>query len=427
MDMTTGHQMYNWITELFPLNRSLTGNGVRTTLKYIKSKLPDLRIFEVPSGTKAFDWVIPKEWEIKDAWIKDLNGNKLIDFKENNLHVVGYSIPINKIVTRSELELHLHSIPGQPNAIPYITSYYEQNFGFCLSQNQRNALGDGPYHIYIDSKLFDGNMTYAELFLPGESDQEVLFTTYICHPSMANNELSGPAVAIALAQHIQSLKSRKYSYRFIFNIETIGSIYYISKHLQKLQEKTICGWVLTCLGDDRTYSYLPTKDGNTYTDKISRRVLQDLGEEYIEYSWLDRGSDERQYNAPGIDLPIGSLMRSKYKTYPEYHTSLDNLEFISPEGLQGGLNLLLNVFRILETNSFWKIKVLGEPHLSRRQLYPALSTKTSGQTVRDQMNVISYLDGTFDLLSIANKCNLSYNEVLKIIEVLDSRELVCVR
>lgn len=416
--------MYQWASDLFPLNRSLTGDGVRETLGFIKNELPKLEIFEVPSGTEVFDWTVPKEWKICEGWVADLNGNKLIDLATNNLHIMGYSISVDKIVSRSELEPYLHSLPDQPNAIPYITSYYKENFGFCLSQNQRDSLGDGPFHIFIDSQLFDGNLTYAELLIPGETNEEILFSTYICHPSMANNELSGPVVAIALAQYIQSLESRRFSYRFLFTVETIGSILYISKNIERMRENLTCGWILTCMGDDRTYSYIPTKNGETLTDSISRRVLKDLGNEFLEYSWLDRGSDERQFNSPGVDLPIASLMRSKYGEYPEYHTSLDNLEVISPAGLSGGLEMLKSAVVILETNDCWKVNVLCEPQLGKRGLYPNFSTKNSISEIRNQMNVISYFDGNTDLLQIADKCKIPYNEVLEILENLKDSGLI---
>jgi aminopeptidase-like protein len=267
-------------------------------------------------------------------------------------------------------------------------------------------------------------MSYGELLVPGKSTDSILFSTYICHPSLANNELSGPVVALALAKYVMSLKNRRYSYRFLFTVETIGSIYYLSKHLEELKRDLICGWVLTCIGDDRNYSYVPTRNGNTFTDKISRIVLRDLAEEYIEYSWLDRGSDERQYNSPGVNLPIGSLMRTKYGEYPEYHTSLDTLDVISPEGLAGGLSMLVQAVNILETNYVYRVKVKCEPQLGKRGLYPNTSTKSSGAQIRNQMNVISFLDGELDLLEISKICGISYNEVVTIINKLYEVDLV---
>ena len=417
-------QMHEWASQLFPFNRSLTGDGVRQTLDYIKEQLPHLEISEVASGTSAFDWVVPKEWRIREGWIANSAGSKLIDFAVNNLHIMGYSIAVNRMISRSELEPYLHSLPDQPEAIPYVTSYYKENFGFCLSQVQRDSLGEGPFHIYIDSELFDGSLTYGELMVPGDLTEEILFSTYICHPSMGNNELSGPVVSMALAQHIQSLPSRRYTYRFLFTVETIGSILYISKNLDRMSKHLRGGWVLTCMGDERNYSFVPTRSGETMTDFISRRVLKDLESEFREYSWLDRGSDERQYNAPGIDLPIASLMRSKYGEYPEYHTSLDNLDLITPAGLAGGLEMLKMAVNILESNGYWRVKVLCEPQLGKRGLYPNTSTKASGALVRNQMNVISYLDGELDLLQIADKCKISYSEAQTIIERLNSAGLI---
>lgn len=424
MSELIGEQMYHWVSELFPHNRSLTGSGVRKTLQYIKGHLPNLEIFEVPSGTRAFDWTVPKEWAINDAWVADLSGNKLIDFKNNNLHVLGYSTPVDKIVTRDELEDHLYSLADQPDAIPYVTSYYKENYGFCLTQTQRESLGDGPFHIFIDSRLFNGFMTYAELLIPGETQDEIFFSTYVCHPSMANNELSGPVVATALAKHIQSLEVRRYSYRFLFTVENIGATYYISKNLAHMQNCIKAGWVLTCMGDNRTYSYIPTRVGDSLTDSISRRVLQDLGKDYKEFMWLDGGSDERRYNSPGVQLPIGSLMRSMYGKYPEYHTSLDNLEVVSADGLNGGLTMLQNAVRILETNFLWRINTLCEPQLGKRGLYPNTSTKSSGAEVRSLINVISFLDGNLNLLEIAEKCQVSYEEVFGIVEKLKNAGLL---
>ncbi len=410
--------MYSWANELFPLNRSLTGNGVRETLAFIQRQIPEIQIHEVPSGTKAFDWTVPMEWSIRDAFIEDQEGNKVVDFMENNLHVVGYSLPLDKTVSRDELDSYLTSFPDQPTAIPYITSYYKPISGFCISHEQRQKLGPGPFRLYIDSNLKNGHMTYGEVLIEGETSEEVFLSTYICHPSMGNNELSGPVVAMALIQYLKSLPRRRYSYRILFTVETIGSIYFISRHLESLKRNVVAGWVLTCIGDNRTYSYVPSRQNDSYTNIISKRVLEDLQEPFIEYSWLDRGSDERQYCSPGVDLPIGSLMRSKYGEYPEYHTSLDDMSVISPEGLSGGFKLLVSAIEILESNSYYINMLPCEPQLGIRGLYPNTSTKKSGLEVRDQMNVISYLDGNNDLIEIANICGLSYSYVRTLINKL---------
>jgi len=418
MNVDIGTEMYGWCRDLFPINRSLTGDGVRQTLSYLKNILPDLEIREIPSGTPAFDWVVPEEWNVSEAWIADENQNRLIDFKSNNLHLMGYSIPVDEIVEKSELLDHIHTLPSKPNAIPFVTSYYKRQWGFCLSQNQVEALPAGPFRVYIDSTLRPGHMTYGELFIKGASTKEIFLATYVCHPSLANNELSGPAVLTQLAKYLQAKVGLKYSYRILFTVETIGSLYFLSQNLDWLQRNLKAGWVLTCIGDDRAYSYMPTRNGNTVTDRVSRQVLKHLGPKAKEYSWLERGSDERQFNAPGINLPVGSLMRSKYAEYPEYHTSLDDLSVISPNGLAGGFNMMLQAIDILERNGHYRINVLGEPQLGKRGLYPETSTHETFNMVKNQMNVISYLDGELDLLAIAELCEISFEEAYEILQKL---------
>ncbi|MCH2547191.1 MAG: DUF4910 domain-containing protein [Alphaproteobacteria bacterium] len=404
-----GGKMYDWATELFPICRSLTGDGVRQTLGFFKQLLPDLTLHEIPSGTQVFDWIIPDEWNITDAYVADATGKRIIDFNHNNLHVVGYSEPINRTMSFAELDKHLHSLPEQPDAIPYITSYYQRRWGFCLSEHQRNALRaqpDASYHVCIDSTLQPGNLTYGEWILPGASTKEILLSTYVCHPSMANNELSGPCVAAALAQWLQTLPNRRYTYRIVFLVETIGAIAYLSRHAETLKNTTEAGFILTCMGDDNAYSYVPSRLGNSLADRIAMRVLAHHAPNHIAYSYLDRGSDERQYCSPGIDLPICSVMRSKYGTYPEYHTSLDDLSFISPQGLQGGYDILKHCIEALEENYIYRCTTFCEPQLGKRGLYPTLSTKESGKQVRDMMNFLSYADGKNDLIAIAEKINI---------------------
>jgi len=424
MNNDIGHEMYNWAKHLFPINRSLTGPGVRETLNFLKSHLPELMIHEVASGSRAFDWTVPDEWTISEGYIDDENGQRVLSLAENNLHIMGYSTPIDKVVSREELEQYLYSLPDQPNAIPYVTSYYERKFGFCITHEQRESLSQGPFHIVIDSKIESGYMNYGELVIPGTSAEEVIFSTYICHPSMANNELSGPVIALALAKYLTSMKNLRYTYKFIFTVETIGSIYYISKHLNELRANVVAGWVLTCMGDDRIYSFLPSRHGNTLSDRISRKVLRDIEPEFIEYTWLDRGSDERQYCAPGVDLPVASIMRSKYEEYPEYHTSLDDMNVISPEGLQGSYNALESAIQILESNHKWKVLTICEPQLGKRGLYPNTSTKTAIDLIRNQMNVMSFLDGQTDLIDVSEKCNLDYASTLQIVETLYCANLI---
>jgi len=395
-----GQDMYRLLVELFPICRSITGNGVRETLARIKEHIP-LEIHEVPSGTKVFDWEVPQEWNVRDAYISGEEGNKFVDFKKNNLHLVGYSIPVDQWVTLEELQEHLHSLPEQREAIPYVTSYYKRYWGFCISHDERERLKEGRYRVVIDSEIKDGNLTYGEVIFPGNTRQEVFLSTYVCHPSMANNELSGPVLLTFLAKWIASAP-RKYTYRIIFIPETIGSITYLSRNLEAMRKNIIAGFNISCVGDDRAYSYVPSRYGNTYADKIALNVLKFKHPDFIKYSFLDRGSDERQYCSPGIDLPLVTLTRSKYGAYPEYHTSLDDLSLVTPKGLRGSYELFTDCIQLIERNSKYGNKCYGEPQLGKRGLYPSLSTKTSGASVRNMMNFIAYADGANDLLDISN-------------------------
>jgi aminopeptidase-like protein len=325
----------------------------------------------------------------------------------------------------TDLQDHLYSLPGQPDAVPYITSYYKERWGFCLSQNQRDSLVDGDYEVVVDTELFDGSLSYGELVLQGSSPKEVLISTYICHPSLANNELSGPTVTTYIARWISSLPKLRYTYRFIFIPETIGSITYLSRNFKTLKKYVCAGFNVTCVGDERAYSYLPSRRGNTLSDCISKHILKHLAPEYRTYHWNDRGSDERQFCAPGIDLPIASIMRTKYGEYPEYHTSLDNLiEVVTPKGLEGGYYLLKRALEALEHNLYPRVTVLCEPQMGRRGLYPTLSTKSSGAQVRLMMNVLTWSDGTQSLLEIAESCNVPIWTLYELVDQLVEHELL---
>jgi len=417
-----GQEMYDWAVDLFPINRSLSGDGVRQTLQYIKNIIPELEVNEVPSGAKCFDWTIPQEWNCNDGYIIDPDGNKICDFKTNNLHIVGYSTPIDSEIELEELIEHLYYLEEQPTAIPYITSYYSPRWGFCLSFNEFQKLKKGTYKVKINSELKDGNLTYGEIKLKGESEKEIFLSTYVCHPSMANNELSGPVVTTALVNFIKSLKGRKYSYRIVFIPETIGSITYISRNIDDMKKNIIAGFNVTTIGDDRSYSYIPTRYGNTLSDKVSKHVLQDI--DYVEYSFLDRGSDERQYCSPGVDLPIATICRTKYGVYPEYHTSLDDLTVISPSGLYGGYEKIKKAIELLEKNNYYKVNVLCEPQLGKRGLYPTISTKASGKIVRTMMNFIAYADGNNDLIDIANIIGVQAEELFDIVDKMKVAKLI---
>lgn len=419
-----GLEMHSWAKDLFPICRSLTGNGVRETLSYLSRIVPAMTIHEVPSGTQAFDWTIPDEWNIRAAYIEDENGNRVVDFARNNLHVVGYSTPVDEWLTLAELQPHLHSLPEQPGAIPYVTSYYVRRWGFCLAHAQRESLADGRYHVVIDSTLEPGSLTYGEVLIPGREKREILLSTYICHPSMANNELSGPVVTTALARWLSELPERRFSYRIVFVPETIGSIVYISRHLEQLRRDVIAGYVVTCIGDDRAYSFLRSRAGNTLADRAAKLVMHRHAPDHVEYSYLDRGSDERQYCSPGVDLPVASIMRTRYNSYPEYHTSLDDLKVVTPTGLEGGFEALRKTIDLIEHNRTYRATTPCEPQLGRRGLYPTLSTRGAGYAVRSMTNVLAYADGTRDLIDLADFIGISADEAVETAEKLASAGLL---
>ena len=423
----TKSNMWKWSKELFPINRSITGPGTRQTLNYLKAINPDLTIKSVKSGTKAFDWNVPDEWSVKDAFITDKSGRKIIDFKINNLHLVGYSEPIDKWVDFEELDKHLYSLPSQPNAIPYVTSYYSKNWGFCLTQNQRDAILPGKYHVVIKSSLKPGLLNFGDILIPStnKSSKEILISTYICHPSMANNEISGPVVSIALANCIKGMSFRNYNYRFVFIPETIGSIVYISQNLDLLKNNTVAGFVVTCIGDERAYSYLPSRNGKTLSDIIAKHILKSIDPNYKKYSWLDRGSDERQYCAPGIDLPIATIMRSKYGEYPEYHTSLDDLgNVVTKEGLYGGLIALVKSLEAIENNVFPKVTTLCEPQLGKRNLYHDISTKTFQDRFKLINDIIGCSDGKTSLIDMAEYFCCPIWKLYSVINLLSEKGVI---
>ncbi|WP_417842043.1 DUF4910 domain-containing protein [Terasakiella sp.] len=421
-----GFYAFSLAKKLWKYNRSLTGVGVRQTLGDLKKELPNLKIKSIPSGKQVFDWTVPKEWHVREAWIKDQNGNRIIDFKDNNLHLVGYSVPFSGILSLKELETHLYSLPDQPDAIPYITSYYKRRWGFCLTHEQRSSLEKGVYEVNIDAEHFDGVLNYGELIIPGKSEKEILISTYICHPMMANNELSGPTVATALAKWVSEKKQPTlYTYRFIFVPETIGSISYIADNLDDLRKNTVAGYVLTCIGDERAYSYLESRLGNTISDKVAQHCIKHFDHNYSHYSFLARGSDERQYCSPGVDLPIASLMRTKYGVYPEYHTSLDTLgDVVTENGLQGGIELAQRCLEALEKNKVYKVTCMCEPQLGKRGLYPTLSTKESATQTRSMMHILAYSDGNHSLLDIANIIDKPIWELYPIVDSLKQNGLL---
>jgi aminopeptidase-like protein len=426
-----GQEMYNLAEKIFPYCRSITGQGVRDTLRDLKEYIEqdgnaNLEIYEIPSGTKVFDWTVPKEWVIRKAYIEDENGNHIIDMDDCNLHVMGYSTPIDEWVDLEELKKHIYTQPDQPDVIPYVTSYYKERYGFCMSENQKNALRPGKYHMYIDSELFDGVLNYAEVVIPGKTEEEIFLSTYFCHPSMANNECSGPVLSAALVRYVAAMKKRKYTYRFIYIPETIGSISYMStsNHLEHMKAHIVAGFNLSCVGDDRDYSIVESKYANTLADKVLKNVLKfHTGDKYSTYSFLERSSDERQYNAPGVDLPVVCFCRSKLAEFPEYHTSADNMQLVNPSGFQGSFDVMTKVIYALEHNAQYKVNVLCEPQLGKRGLYPTISQKGQYDSTRAMTSFIAYADGTMDLFDISEKINVPIERLFEIAAKLENAGL----
>jgi aminopeptidase-like protein len=398
--------------DLYEIPRSLTGKGVVKTLEYIQGIIP-INIKQVKSGTKVFDWTVPPEWNIRDGYVIELStGKKVIDFKSHNLHVLGYSKQIDDEVSFEDLEKNLYYLKDQPDAIPYITSYYSKRWGFCLSFNDFKKLDrNSRFKVFIDSEFKDdGNLTYGELIIKGKVDEEIFFSSYVCHPQMVNNELSGPSVLTGIAESLLN-KDNYYSYRFVLIPETIGSIVYLSEKLDVLKKNVIGGYNISCVGDERNWGLVPSRYGNNLSDRIAEHTLKEHYPDFIKYSWLDRGSDERQYCSPGVDLPISSITRTKFGEYPEYHTSLDNFDVVTEKGLNDSLLLYLKCVDIFEKNRFYpKVKVFCEPQLGKRGLYPNISTKESGNIVRNMMNFISYCDGSNSILEISEICGIDFEE-----------------
>lgn len=422
-----GQSIYNYLISLFNIPRSITGNGVRDTLHKIKiDHLPSLKLYEIPTGTTVEDWTIPKEWNVQDAFIKNSNGQKIVSYEDSNLHIVGYSSPIDKKLELGELNKFLYSLPSQPNAIPYVTSYYKETWGFCLADEVRKNLKDDQYHVYIDSKLDEGSLTYADLVIEGDEKKEIFISTYICHPAMANNELSGPGLAIYLAKWLTK-RSNRFTYRFCFTPETIGSIAYIANHGDKLIN-THAAFNLTCVGDNKAYSFLPSRKGDTITDKVSRHSLKHQKNNYKEYSFMkDRGSDERQYCSPGVDLPMVSIMKSKYGEYPEYHTSLDDMNFISPEGLEDSYRVHKECIEILENNFKYSTTIKGEPFLSKRgKNYMLIGGKHNKESLSAQLtlNILSCCDGSMDIIDIAETLDIYAFDLISTFRSLEKDNLI---
>ena len=411
-----GEDLHGFAAELFPICRSITGNGLRQTLAMIKNRIP-LETFEVASGTQVFDWVVPREWNVLDAYIKDRTGKRVVDFQQSNLHLMNYSSPVHATMPLRELKPHLYALPEKPDWIPYRTSYYQEDWGFCLSHNQMMALQDGDYEVCVDSSLRDGHLSYGECFLPGRSSDEILISCHVCHPSLANDNLSGVVVATALAQ-LLSGKDLRYSYRFLFAPGTIGAITWLAQN-QASTQRIRHGLVLTCLGDSGPFHYKKTRWGDSGIDRVAAHVLSHLAEasEILEFS--PYGYDERQYCSPGFNLPVGCLMRSVWGTFPEYHTSADNLEFIMPQALGASFRVCAAIIDILENNgSYCNLNPHCEPQLGRRGLYRS----TGGDGINAETNaclwVLNLSDGDHSLLNIAERSKLPFAQISEAAELL---------
>lgn len=405
---TVGEQMHQLITLLYPISRSITGNGVRQTFEIIKKFIP-LTVYEVPSGTRVFDWTVPKEWNVRDGYIKNAHGEKIIDFKNCNLHVLNYSIPMHKKVQLAELKEHLYSAPDHPEWIPYRTSYYKETWGFCMPHNQLISLEEGDYEVFIDSSLEEGSLTYAECFIPGELSDEVLIFTHTCHPSLCNDNLSGISLCVQLIRHLMQQKCR-YSYRFVFAPTTIGSIVWLAKNewnVHKIKHGLVC----TLVGDTSKFTYKRSRRHDAEIDYIAEYVLQNKEHKIIDF--FPFGYDERQFCSPGFNLPVGCLTRATYGRYPEYHTSADNLEFVKASALEESLNVFQEIIHVLEANKkFINQSPKGEPQLGKRGLYNMIGA--NNQNIDFQIALLWILnasDGSQSLLNIARKANMKFEDI----------------
>ena len=413
-----GREIIGCMEKIWMYPRSPTGKGTLDTLKFIKGIHPEMTIQSHASGSRVFDWEIPHEWNIQDAYIQHESGQRFAEFSKHPLHVLGYSIPCDRKLDKKKLLEHIHTQPDQPDFIPYVTSYYADRWGFCMSENEKNKLPEGRYRAVIRASKKPGVLNLGELILPGNTDEEIFFSTYVCHPAMANNELSGPLVATALATHIKEHHpGPRYTYRFVFVPETIRAIAYLSDHLSHLKRHVKAGFVLSCLGDERAYSHIESRLGNSLADTALAAAL--LGKKNkTTYSFLERGSDERQYCSPGVDLPVCTFCRSKYGEFPEYHTSADDLSFVTPRGLEGSLGVLKTLVDAFEIGPSPRATTPCEPQLGKRNLYPTISQKHSADHLRTRMDVLAYADGhhtPFDLALKLETPLVQINEELNLL------------
>ncbi|MEV3978268.1 DUF4910 domain-containing protein [Nonomuraea sp. NPDC049758] len=415
----TGPEMHDLVRRLYPLCRSITGDGLRRTLEIIGGSIP-LEVTEVPTGTQVLDWTIPREWNIRDAYVKDAAGNRVVDFRRSNLHVVGYSAPVEATMSLAELRGRLHTLPGQPDLVPYRTSYYAETWGFCLSQNTLDGLADEPYEVRIDSTLADGHLTYGEHVIRGRSSEEVLISCHVCHPSLANDNLAGVAVAVSLAQR---LLDPWYTYRFVFAPGTIGAITWLALNRERV-DRIRHGLTLACAGDAGTITYKRSRRGDAEIDQVFAHVLKDRPHTLLDFS--PYGYDERQYCSPGFDLPVGSLTRTPYGGYPEYHTSADDPDFVRPEAMEDTLETLWSAVRVLEGNRrYQNLSPYGEPQLGARGLYGSLGGRSDTKQAQMAMLwVLNLSDERHSLLDIAERSNLPFQALADAANALQNAGLL---
>jgi aminopeptidase-like protein len=411
-----GPQIHQMIQDLLPICRSITGNGVRESLRVLQRLIP-IEVHEVPSGTSVLDWTVPNEWNIRDAWIKDAAGTKVVDFRQSNLHVVSYSVPIRRRMSFAELRPHLFTIPEHPDWIPYRTSYYRETWGFCLSQNALERMGNGDYEVCIDSALEPGHLTYGELFVPGEQEDEFLISTHICHPSLCNDNLSGICIAAHLARCLLDRKQRRRSYRFLFIPGTIGAITWLSCNAGALA-RLRGGLTLVCLGDAARLTYKRSLVANAEIDRVVSHLLAHSAEPSDVIDFFPYGYDERQFNSPGFRLPVGSLMRGRHGQFPEYHTSADNLEFVHADQLEGSFRMLCRVIDTLEANRTYKNQFpYGEPQLGKRGVYREMGDADQIRQLA-MLWVLSLSDARTTLLAIAERSGMEFELVREVASVL---------
>jgi aminopeptidase-like protein len=415
--------LFSLVSKLYPICRSITGAGVRRTLEIIGRYIPVV-VREIPTDTQVLDWTIPKEWNIRDAWIADASGKRVVDFQASNLHVVSYSVPVRAKMSLRALRLHLHTLPDRPDLVPYRTSYYEETWGFCLSQKQLDAMPDGEYDVCIDSTLAPGSLTYGELVIPGETNEEILVSTHVCHPSLCDDNLTGIAVSVLLARAFAALPRCPYTMRFVYAPGTIGAIAWLAEHREEAR-RIRHGMTLTCLGDSHPFTYKRTVDGKAEVDRAAEHVLGKSGLDHHVIDFFPYGYDERQYNSPGFRIPVGSVMRGRHGKFPEYHTSADNLRFVSGDRMVESMRVCQGILEVLQGNATYRnLEPFGEPQLGRRGLYRAIGGTNIPDLQLALLWVLNLSDGGHSLLDIAERASMPFRAVRAAADALLEHHLI---